>query len=147
MMSTFLCLTVPEGWKEERIMVNEEVVKFKYPEVVADNYRYRGEVDNQNDLKHDYRNKPQFGFESKWGTTWWPIRVFAFFMECTEVNAYPVMTYFLNTDNKFMYFRKKWTKVLNNNSYTNEKTCGSPGNFIKRQLSHTLETAPTHATE
>ena len=35
MMSTFLCLTVPEGWKEERIMVNEEVVKFKYPEVFS----------------------------------------------------------------------------------------------------------------
>ena len=36
-MSTFSGLTVPEGHKEERIMVNGEVVKFKHPEVIADN--------------------------------------------------------------------------------------------------------------
>ena len=34
-----------------------------------------------------------------------------------------------------------------NNSYKNEKACGSPENVRKRQLSHVLETAPTHATE
>ena len=33
------------------------------------------------------------------------------------------------------------------NSYTNGKTCGSPENVIKRQLSHILKTAPSHATE
>ena len=42
-------------------MVNGEVVKFKYPEIVADHYIYRGEVDNQISL------------ESVWGTTWWSI--------------------------------------------------------------------------
>ena len=50
-------------------MVNGEVVKFRYPEVVADHFRYRGTVDNQNALRHDRRTKPKFGFESKWGTT------------------------------------------------------------------------------
>ena len=42
MMSTFSGLTVPEVQKEDRRMMNGEEVKFKYPEVVSDNYRYRG---------------------------------------------------------------------------------------------------------
>ena len=29
----------------------------------------------------------------------------------------------------------------------NEKTCGSPSKTRKRQISHILDTAPTHATE
>ena len=41
-MSKFLCLNVTEGKKEERRMVNGEVVKFKYPKDVADHYRYGG---------------------------------------------------------------------------------------------------------
>ena len=77
-ISTFLGLTVPEVQKEERRMVNGEIVKFKYPEVVADNYRYRGEVDNKNALRHDGGTEYQFCLESKWGTTWWPIRVLLF---------------------------------------------------------------------
>ena len=59
-------------------MVNGEIVKFKYPEVVADHYRYRLVVENHNYLRHDGRTKSKFGLESKWGTTWWPIQVFAF---------------------------------------------------------------------
>ena len=39
------------------------------------------------------------------------------------------------------------TKRLINNSYTNEKACGSPANARNRKLSHILETEPTHATE
>ena len=46
-----------------------------------------------------------------------------------------------------LWTSKKMVKGLINNSYMNEKSCGSPENFIKRQLSHILETAPTHATE
>ena len=38
MMSTFSGLTVLEGQNEERIMLNGEVVKSKYPEIVADHY-------------------------------------------------------------------------------------------------------------
>ena len=83
-MSTFLVLTVPEGQKEERRMVNGDIVKFKYTEVVEDHYRYRGVVYNHNALRHDGGTKSQFGLKSKWGTTWWPIRVFDFFIACTE---------------------------------------------------------------
>ena len=48
-------------------MENEEIVKLKYPEVVADHYRYRGGVENHNALRHDGGNKSQFFLESKWG--------------------------------------------------------------------------------
>ena len=46
-----------------------------------------------------------------------------------------------------MDFGGNLTKALSNNSYTNDKTCGSPENVIQRQWSHILETAPTHDTE
>ena len=72
---------------------------------------------------------------------------FCFFIACTEVNAYMEMQYLLNTDDNFMIFRKKLAKALINNSYTNDRTCVSPENTRKRQLSHILETAPTHDTK
>ena len=71
---------------------------------------------------------------------------FSIFVACTEVNVYLAMKYFLKTDDTFVDFRKL-AKGLINNSYTNEKACGSPENVRKRQLSHILENAPTHATE
>ena len=87
--------------------MNGEVVKFKYPEVVADHYRYRGEVENHNELRHNGGNKYKIGLESKRGTTWWPIQVFSLFIACTEVNAYLAMKYFLKTDDTSMNFQKK----------------------------------------
>ena len=47
-------------------MANEEIFKFKYPEVVVVNYRYRGAVDNHNALRHDGSTNFQFGLDSKW---------------------------------------------------------------------------------
>ena len=78
MMSKISVLTVTEGQKEERRVVNGKVVKFKYPEVDADHYRYRGAVDNHNALRLDVGTKSQIGLGSAWGTTWWPIQVFLF---------------------------------------------------------------------
>ena len=72
---------------------------------------------------------------------------FSFFVECAEVDAYLAMKYFLKTDDIFMNFQKKLAKALINNSYMNEKTCGSPENTRKRKISHLSETAPIHATE
>ena len=85
-------------------MVNVELVKFKYPEVVLGHYRYMGAVENRNYLRHGGRTKYQFVLDSRWGTTRSPIRVFAFFIACTEVNAYLGMKFFLNTDETFMDF-------------------------------------------
>ena len=47
-------------------MVNREISKFKYSEVVADHYIYRGGVDNHNALRHDGGTKYRFGLDSKW---------------------------------------------------------------------------------
>ena len=57
MMSTFSGFTVPGGHKEDKSMVNEEVVNLNYPEVVTDHYRYRGSVENHNFLIHNGSNK------------------------------------------------------------------------------------------
>ena len=61
MMSTFSGFTVPEVQKEERRRVNGEVVKSKYPAVVADYYRCRGAVGNHNSLRYDVGTKSQIG--------------------------------------------------------------------------------------
>ena len=66
MMSTYSDLTVLEGQKEDRRMVNGKMFKFKYPEVVANHYRYRAAAENHNYLKHDGGTKSQIGLDSKW---------------------------------------------------------------------------------
>ena len=51
MMSKISGLTVPEGQKKERRVVNGEVARFNYSEVVVDHYRYRRAVENHNALR------------------------------------------------------------------------------------------------
>ena len=46
-----------------------------------------------------------------------------------------------------MNFKINLAKEFINNPYMNNKTCGIPENTIKRQTSHILDTAHTHATE
>ena len=60
-------------------MKNGEVVKFKYPIIVANHYRYRVCVGNHNSLRHDGGKKYRIGLESARLTTCWTIRVFDFF--------------------------------------------------------------------
>ena len=64
MMSTFSVLTVTEGHKEDRRVVNGEIVKFEYPGFVCDHYRYRRAVKNHNSLRYDGGTKYQIGLES-----------------------------------------------------------------------------------
>ena len=58
-----------EGHKEDRIIINREVVQFNYPEFVADNYRYRGAVDNHNALGYDGRTRSKIGLNIAWVMT------------------------------------------------------------------------------
>ena len=106
MMLIFSGLSMLEVQKEERILVNGRILKFNYPGVVAYHYRYKGVVENHNTLRYHGRTKSQFGLESKWGTTSWPILVILFFIACTEVNVYLTMKCFLKTDDNFTNFRK-----------------------------------------
>ena len=78
-ISTFSGLTVPEGYKGEKRMGNGDLVKFKYPVIVDDHYRYRGSVSNHILLRHDGGTKSQIGLDSAWEKTCWPIQCFAFF--------------------------------------------------------------------
>ena len=74
MMSTCSGLTVIEVQTEEIMIVNGEVYKLDYPEVVAGYYKYRREVDNHNALRHDGGTKYENGLVSARGTTWCTIR-------------------------------------------------------------------------
>ena len=59
-----------------------------------------------------------------------------------------LIPYFISCFYEYFYgFSKFLANTLIKNSYTNEKTCGSPSNTIKIQISHILDIAPTHATE
>ena len=46
-----------------------------------------------------------------------------------------------------LLFKTKLANVLINNLYIHFKTCESPSTTSKTQISHILETEPTHATE
>ena len=93
-----------EGQKGEVIILNGEVVKFNYLEVVADHYKYRGAVYNHNSLRHDDGTKSQNIFGECMGNDLVAHPIFAFFIACAEVNTYPSMKYFLKTDDSFMHF-------------------------------------------
>ena len=89
LMSIFLGLTVPEGQKQERSIVNGVEFKYKYPEVVTYRYIYKGGVENPNASRHDGRTKYQIVLQSARVTTRRPIQVYAFFRSvATEMNAY-----------------------------------------------------------
>ena len=77
-MSNFSGLTLPEGYKEEKRMVNREAIKFKYPGAVDNNCKYKGVVENPNELKHYGGYQYQIVMDSAWLTMWWPISVFDF---------------------------------------------------------------------
>ena len=47
-------------------MVNVEVLKLNYPEVVADNYRYRDAVENHSSLERYGEIKSQIGLDIAW---------------------------------------------------------------------------------
>ena len=79
---------MPKGQKEDIRMVNGWVVNFKYPEVVANSYRYRGVVENHNSLRHGGSTKSQIVFNSAWVTTWCPIRLFTFFVTTQLMDKY-----------------------------------------------------------
>jgi hypothetical protein len=56
-------------------------VRFKYKEVVANHYKYRGVVDDHNSKRHDGGSGAGLSFESSWSTIRWENRVFAFLLD------------------------------------------------------------------
>jgi hypothetical protein len=71
-----------EKGEEQRRKVNNQEVRFKYPEVVSNHYLYRGVID-----KHNQRQHYPIPFERRWGTKRWDQRVFGFVLAVTEINV------------------------------------------------------------
>ena len=69
---------------------------FKYKELIANHYNYRGTVDGHNAYQHDCGTKHRLSFEEKWKTTRWENLVFASILAVSEVNAYFAMRYLGN---------------------------------------------------
>ena len=60
---------------------------------------------NHKTMRHGGGTKSQIGLVIAWGKNWWPIRVFAFLVAYTEVNAHLAMKCFLKTDFSFIDFQ------------------------------------------
>jgi hypothetical protein len=63
-------------------------VQFKYKEVIANHYNYRGAVDTHNTKRHDGNTGCGMSLEASWITQRWENRVFAYILATSEVNAY-----------------------------------------------------------
>ena len=87
---------------------------FKYPEVIANHYKYRDSVDS-----HNARRQSPIALEETWATDRWPNRIFAYILATTEVNANLANAAF-GTEKKLLpqlKFRQSLAKELINNPY------------------------------
>jgi hypothetical protein len=69
-------------------------VQFKYKEVIANHYKYRGAVDAHNAKRHDGNTGCGMSLEASWTTQRWENRVFAYILATSEVNAYLGRSFF-----------------------------------------------------
>jgi len=124
---------------------------FKYPDIVANHYAYRGCVDDHNNKRQDGGKKQGLALESTWVTYRWPVRVFSFILAITEVNAYLAWQYFTGAKIEFLTFRKRLAHAL---IYNRLVESGDGGDRVhddgrqgrkRRQVDHTLARAPPFA--
>ena len=87
----------------------------KYAEPFARCYLYIGALDNHNAMSHYGGTKQQVLLENTWITHGWEIRVFAFFISCTEVNSFLYHKYFLKKYEEFGGFRLRLVYSLTHN--------------------------------
>jgi hypothetical protein len=125
----------------------EDVTKsFRYPEVVANHYAYRGCVDDHNNKRQDGGSKQGLALESTWSTFRWPIRVVSFILAITEVNTYLAWAYFKSEKVEFIIFRKQLAKALIYNRYVEMDGAVDVNRGRKRRLvDHTLMKALLYA--
>ena len=77
MMSTYGSLIVKDGQRDSVRLDKEGATKrFKYTEVIANHFQYRGAVDNHNGKRHDCGSKNGLSIESTWTTNRWENKVF-----------------------------------------------------------------------
>jgi hypothetical protein len=101
LMSTYGMTSPKSGqgeirWHYKNAHGSNEVMKsFRCPKVVANHYAYCGCVDNHNNKQQDGGSKQGLALESTWVTHWWPIQVFTFSLDISEVNTYLSWVYLL----------------------------------------------------
>ena len=107
-MSTYGSLMVKDNQKESvRALSNDETGNFKYTEVIANHFDFRGAVDFHNSKRHDCGTKHGLSLEETWRTTNWTLRVFSFVLAITEVNAFLAYRYYSGYSGTQLEFRKR----------------------------------------
>lgn len=150
LMSTYGALIEHQDQKRSYrgSIASGDATSFKYKEVVANHYKYRGAVDEHNSKRHDGGTGDGIGLEASWGTTRWENRVFSFILGVSEVNAYLGRSYFGGENETQIQFRQKLAFDLI--TYMDElRECSigiSPDRLRSRNgREHTLVTAPCYS--
>ena len=112
LMSTYGSLQVKDSQRESVRGSNGETCKFKYTEVIANHFDFRGAVDFHNSKRHDCGTKHGLSIEETWRTTNWALRVFGFIIAITEVNAFLAMRFFGGFEGTQLEFRKQLAQDL-----------------------------------
>ena len=117
---------------------------FRYKEVVANHYLFRGSVDAHNRWRHDGGANQGLSVEETWDTKRWENRVFAFFLSIVEVNAYLAMKHFHGSDEDFITFRKKLSQELIHNKLDeqNEENGAKTRSSKRKKVEHSLQSVP-----
>ena len=117
---------------------------FRYKEVVANHYLFRGSVDAHNRWRHDGGANQGLSVEETWDTKRWENRVFAFFLSIVEVNAYLAMKHFHGSDEDFITFRKKLSQELIHNKLDeqDEENGAKPRSSKRKKVEHSLQSVP-----
>jgi hypothetical protein len=93
------CPPMRQRVKARRTIVNGTKVVFEYIDPIANHFDYRHCVDDNNHLQH---MRPSI--EETWKTHRWVLRVLAFFLPVSEVNAFLCFRYYVWNKLNRMYF-------------------------------------------
>ena len=147
-ISTYSGLVVWYDQKEEYKLSKRQVLAFKYAEPIALHYLYRVDVYIHIAVHHDGSTKNKFGLYNSWIPHRCSMRLFAFFIACTEVNSFLCFEYFLKKDEEFRGFRLRLYYSLTHNEflgYSSDRY--NLENLRNNKGAHHLETEPSHANK
>ena len=150
MMSTYGSLIIKDGQRDSIRLDKDRqpITTFKYTEVVANHFTYRGAVDEHNNKRHDCGTKNGLCLEDSWSTNRWENQVFAFILGITEVNAYLGMQYFADKDYTQLEFRKKLSYEMIHNRFDaveEEGELNQNRTHTRSRNTHVLITAPAYS--
>jgi Transposase IS4 len=115
MMTTYGTLerTGKETKRRFGTAANPQQIKFKYPEVYGNHFKYRHMVDDHNARRH-----VPITLEESWATKLWSHRLFSFLIAITEVNCQLASRHFYGKAAvSQVSFRKEFAKEIIYNKY------------------------------